>query len=67
MSDGGRMVYMTAEQHADIERYIEQEMRAFHNERAARMMTLSLAYRFASDPLPDNVVELDVHSRKVGA
>lgn len=67
MSDT-RMVAMTAEQHAEIERYIELLMRANKNERATKMMNLALAYRFAkpAEPaLPDNVVAIDNYSRKV--
>lgn len=64
------MVAMTAEQAEEIERYIELLMRARRNERAAQMMNLALAYKFAkqNEPsLPDNVVELGSYSRKVGA
>lgn len=65
-----RMVAMTAEQAAEVDRYIEVLMRANYNERAAKMMNLALAYKFAQDvepPLPDNVVALDSFSRRVGA
>lgn len=65
-----RMVAMTAEQAAEIERYAVQLMRANKNERAATMMNLSLAFKFAQpcEPvLPDNVVQFGDWSRKVGA
>lgn len=65
-----RMVAMTAEQAAEVERYIKMLMRGNRNERAARMMELAAAYKFASplEPvLPDNVVEFGGWSRKVGA
>jgi len=63
-----RMVAMTAEQAEEIERYIELLMRGHKNERAATMMNLSLAWRFAvsnEPPLPNNVVQLDGYSRRV--
>ena len=69
MTDG-RMVYMTAEQAHEIDRYVEALMRANYNERAVRMMNLALAYKFApqNEPeLPSNVVAMDGYSRKVGA
>ena len=69
MTDG-RMVYMTAEQAHEIDRYVEALMRANYNERAVTMMNLALAYRFAkaNEPeLPSNVVAMDTYSRKVGA
>lgn len=62
------MVSVTAEQCAEIERYIELLMRANLNERAAKMMNLSLAYKFAksSEPeTPSNVVDLHDFSKKV--
>jgi hypothetical protein len=65
-----RMVAMSAEQAAELDRYIEDLMRRHKNARASLMMTLSLAYRFAPVPKPEprsNVVELDFHSRRVGA
>ena len=65
-----RMVAVTSEQVAELERYIELLMRGHKNERAALMMTLTLAWRFAKpeEPvLPDNVVEFDSYSRKAGA
>jgi len=61
------MVAMTAEQYAEVERCIEFLMRLNRNERAATMMNLALAYKFAASvepTLPSNVVEF---SRKVGA
>lgn len=66
MSDG-RMVYMTAEQHEDVEHYIVALMHADDRERASRMMALALAWKFAStlEQLPDNVVSLDNWSTKV--
>lgn len=65
MTDDGRMVYMTPEQHAEIERYILELMRAHHNERASTMMNLALAYKFAEPPKPpSNVVEMHGYSRK---
>lgn len=65
-----RIVLMTAEEHAEVERLIVVLMKANCNERAARLMELSKRYLFApsgQSALPDNVVELDFHSRKVGA
>ena len=70
-----RMVAMTAEQHEEIEHYIQLLMRGHRNERAASMMNLALAYKFAkkNEPeLPSNVVPLVTHagnnwSRKAGA
>ena len=70
-----RSVLMTAEQAAEIDRYIVLLMRAHHNERAATMMNLALAYKFAApvEPeLPENVYPLVTHagdnwSRKAGA
>jgi hypothetical protein len=69
MSDE-RAVVMNAEQYAEIERHIEDLMRANRNERAAAMMNLALAWRFAAPiepPRPSNVVELASYSRKVPA
>jgi hypothetical protein len=66
--DDFRMVAMTAAQAAEIEGYIEVLMRANYTDRAAAMMSLALAYKFAPSTkpaLPDNVVSLDTYSRKV--
>jgi hypothetical protein len=66
MSDE-RSVFMTAEQHAEIERHIVDLMRRDKNDRASLMMTLSLAYKFARpvEPVvPSNVVQFDSYSRK---
>jgi hypothetical protein len=68
-----RLVHMTSEQAAEIEVYIETLMRAGHTDRAATMMNLSLAWRFApvNEPeLPSNVYPIVRHagdswSRKV--
>jgi hypothetical protein len=63
-----RMVAMTAEQFAEVERCVVDLMRANRNARASTMMTLSLAYKFAAptEPaLPDNVVQLDGYSKRV--
>lgn len=65
-----RMVAMSDEQAAEIERYIEQLMRASKNERASLMMNLALAYKFAKTSEPErapNVVDLHDFSRRVGA
>lgn len=64
----GRMVYMTAEQYAEINRLIEMLMRLNRNERASKLMNLALAYKFAkqNEPaLPDNVVAFDSYSKRV--
>jgi hypothetical protein len=65
-----RQVTMTLEQAREIDRYIELLMRANRNERAKTMMMLRLQFYDAPvvrAPLPDNVVELHGHSRKVTA
>jgi hypothetical protein len=65
-----RYVLMNAEQAADLDLYILQLMRSGENERASRMMNLTLAFKFAKPakpPLPENVVEIDKNSRKVPA
>jgi hypothetical protein len=65
-----RTITMNAEQAADLELYILQLMRSGENERASRMMNLTLSWKFAKPakpPLPENVVEIDKHSRKVPA
>lgn len=70
MTPEGRMVWMTAEQAREIDRYIEALMRANRNERASVMMNLALAYRFAkqNEPeAPSNVIAMDGYSRRVGA
>ena len=68
---GDRLVAMTAEQYAEVERCIEALMRANRNERASKLMTLALSYKFAKDvepALPSNVVAFPQEfSRKVGA
>ena len=69
MSDE-RTVIMTAEQYAEVERCIEERMRMNKNDRAATLMNLALAYKFARpiEPAPpSNVVEFHGYSRKVGA
>ena len=55
-----RMVSMSAQQHEDIEHYIVALMHADERTRAQRMMSLALAWKFASprETLPENVVEL---------
>lgn len=69
-TDDGRMVYMTAEQAAVLDRLIEQMMRANDTD-ASKMMVLALSYKFAQPTqprLPENVVEFpDRHSVRVGA
>jgi hypothetical protein len=70
MSEGGRMVHMTESQYQEVERCLEDLMRGNKNERAAEMMRLALAYKFAEPAAPElplNVVEIDRWSRKVGA
>lgn len=60
MSDE-RIVAMSAEQRAELDRYILELMRAHQNERAALMMHLARSYMFApplKPPPPSNVVEL---------
>lgn len=74
MSDE-RLVAMSAEQHEDIEHYIVALMHADERERASRMMSLALSWKFAKPvepPLPSNVYPLVRHagdnwSRKVEA
>lgn len=65
-----KRVPMTAEQAALLdELVIPMLMRAKLDNEATAMMSLALTYRFLpeSDPLPDNVVELEQWSKKVGA
>ena len=60
-----RMVAMTAEQAAEIDRYIELLMRGHMSERASTMMNLALAYKFArpQEPeLPTNVYPIVRHA-----
>ena len=59
------MVAMTSEQYVEVERCIEALMRMNRNERAATLMTLALAYKFAKPEAPTNVVELHGYSQKV--
>ena len=62
-----RPVLMSAEQYEEINRYIELLMRGHKNERAALMMNLALAYKFAKpvEPeLPSNVVEFGTYSKR---
>lgn len=64
------MVSMNAQQYGEIEQLIYDLMRADETERASRMMSLALAYKFARDvepALPENVVPLHTsgHSLRV--
>jgi hypothetical protein len=66
-----RMVPMTQAQYDDLnDHIIPSLMRAEMTEMASHMMTLTLAYKWASEPvgeLPENVVELHSYAKKVGA
>jgi len=66
-----RQVPMTQEQYDALnEHIIPSLMRADLTEMATHMMGLALAYKWAGEPvqeLPDNVVSLEQHSRRVGA
>ena len=66
-----RQVWMTREQYDDFNNHlIPSLMRAEMNEMASRLMLLSVQYKWADEPLrelPENVIELHSHSRKVGA
>ena len=62
-----RMVAMTAEQAAELDRCIQELMRGHKNERASTLMNLKLSYQFAKPEAPSrtNVVDLHDFSRKV--
>ena len=68
---GDRQVLMTAEQYDEVNLCIEALMRMNRNERASKLMTLALSYKFAKDvepSLPSNVLAFPQEfSRKVGA
>jgi hypothetical protein len=68
---GARQVLMTSEQYDEVNICIEALMRMNRNERASKLMTLALSYKFAKDiepALPSNVVAFPQEfSRKVGA
>ena len=61
-----RSVAITDEQ-AQILEDVGVEMMREQDDRAMKLLSLSLAYKFAKPepPLPDNVVALDGYSRKV--
>jgi hypothetical protein len=64
-----RPVLMTDEQ-AQILEDVGVELMRQQDDRAMKVLSLSLAYKFAAPiepPLPSNVVQLDPYSRKVGA
>jgi len=64
-----RMVPMSQEQYDVLnEHIIPSLMRADLTEMASQMMTLTLAYKWADEPvapLPDNVVEFAGYSKRV--
>jgi len=64
-----RLVPMSQEQYDVLnDHIIPSLMRADLTEAASQMMTLALAYKWASEPLvplPDNVVELETYSKRV--
>ena len=64
-----RMVPMSQEQYDVLnEHIIPSLMRAELTEMASQMMTLALAYKWASEPvvpLPENVVQLEGYSKRV--
>ena len=64
-----RTVAMSKEQ-ADILEQLGVDLMRVDDDRAMKVLALSLAYKFAkplAPPLPDNVVVMDTFSRKVGA
>ena len=69
MSDDLRTVAMSAEQ-AQILEDVGVGMMRDEDDRAMKVLALSLAYKFAkpqAPPLPDNVLEFSAYSRRVGA
>ena len=66
-----RMVPMTQEQYDALnDHVIPSLMRAELTEMATQMMALTLAFKWADEPLeplPENVIQLDSYSRRVEA